>query len=502
MTLWMRMRALLCLLFISIELFGQTDELDSLQHQLAAAPTVEARIDLLNKLSLAYSTLSLIRSEQLAKEALALAQPIGYAKGIASGYNALGICSSTRGNYNEGLDYFMQSLQLRESLGDLDAIASTHSNIARVFSYQHDYDRALEYALKAIEAKRKINNPLQLGLGYINLGGIYMNKKNYPLALTMFSSAHDLFEERKMTVQQGWALVDIARVYDAIENYPEALATAMRAQEKLDLNGDVFTTNELYRLIGSIYQHMGNRAQATRYLHRAIAMSDANDDSNGRISARRQLADAYKDAGMLDSALYYQGQCLDLNAEIFNSEKARQLATLEKVYQTESKDRELREKNDKLRFQAIVISIISVLMLVLAVLGYISYHYYRDKRKTAKELQMLNDEISNKHVEILVQTEQLAKANEEVRRINESLEQEVQHRSEKIRQQNEMLIEYAYFNAHNVRGPLARILGLAGLMESEPSVEMVKEYNVRLHQSALELDKVVREINNKLQYEH
>jgi len=497
----MRMRAILFLLFISAELFAQTDELDSLQQQLAQAPTVEARIEVLNELSLSYSTLSLTKSEQLAKEALSLAQPIGFGKGIASSYNTLGICSSIRGSYSEGLDYFMQALRIREGLGDQEAIANTLSNIARVFSYQHDYDRALEYALKAMDAKRKINSPTQLGLGYINIGGIYMNKKNYALALTMFSTAHDLFEARKMNVEQGWALAEIARVYDALENYAEALAMAARAQERLDPN-DVFTAAELFRLIGAIYQHMGNRAEASQYLRRAISMSDNNDDSNGRIMARRQLADTYKDAGMLDSALYYQEQCVVLNAEIFNTEKARQMATLEKVYQTESKDRELREKNDKLRFQAIVISIISVLLLVLAVLGYISYHYYRDKRKAAKELEKLNDEISNKHVEILVQSEQLAKANEEVRRINESLEQEVQHRSERIRQQNQMLIEYAYFNAHNVRGPLARILGLAGLMESEPSVDLVKEYNVRIHQSALELDKVVREINNKLQYEH
>lgn len=497
----MRMKVILFLLLISANVFGQNDALDSLQRQLADAPSVEARIDVLNELSHKYSAISLTKSEQLAKEALALAQPIGYSHGISGSYNNLGICASIRGAYTEGLDYFMQALRLRESSPDQASRASTLSNISRVFAYQHDYDRALEYAMQSLEASRKLGNPGQLGHAYINVGGIYMSKKNYPLALTMFTTANDLFEARKLIVQQGWALMEIARVYDALGNYPEALATSMRAKEKIKMEDDVFTAAELFRLIGSIYHHMQNRTEANHYLRQAITMADRNDDSNGRILGRRQLADMYKDVGLLDSALFYQDQCLMLNAEIFNSEKARQLATLEKVYQTESKDRELREKTDKLRFQATVISIISVLMIVLAVLGYISYHYYRDKRKSARELEKLNDEISNKHVEILFQSEELAKVNQEVRRINESLEQEVLNRSEKIRQQNQMLIEYAYFNAHNVRGPLARILGLAGLMESEPSAELVKEYNVRMHQSALELDKVVREINNKLQYE-
>src|SRR5689334_577338 len=140
---------LCCLLFISVNAFGQTELLDSLQRELAQAPSIEVRIDLLNKLSQTYSTLSLTKSEQLAKDALALAQPIGYGAGISSSFNTLGIVYSIRGAYAEGLDYFMQALRLRERAADQSAIASTLANIAGVFRYQHDYDRALDYALRA-----------------------------------------------------------------------------------------------------------------------------------------------------------------------------------------------------------------------------------------------------------------------------------------------------------------------------------------------------------------
>lgn len=495
------MKAIFCLLLITATVYGQNPDLDSLEKRLASAPTVENRIDILNKLSHTYSTLSIGRAEQLAKEALHLSQSLNYARGIASSYNNLGICYSIRGDYAAGLDYFIQSLRLRQSMNDPATVASTLSNIARVFRYQHDYDQALEYGLQALDASRSVNNPVQLGHAYINVGNIYMDKKNFPLALTMFSTANDLFETRSLKVEQGWALLEIARVYDALGNYPEALSTALRAEKVIDAKHDVFSALELLQLTGSIYHHMGKLIEGKRLLQRAIAMADSSNDSNGRITSRRKLADMYRENGKLDSALHYQDQCLSLNAQIFNIEKARQLADLEKIYQTESKDRELSDKNQQLRFQTTVISIISVLLLVLAVLGYMSYHYYVEKRRSARKLEKLNDEISNKHVEMLYQAEQLSKANEQVRRINESLEQEVQNRSNKIRQQNQMLIEYAYFNAHNVRGPLARILGLAGLMQAETSVELIKEYNTRLHESALELDLVVREINTKLQYD-
>jgi signal transduction histidine kinase len=64
-----------------------------------------------------------------------------------------------------------------------------------------------------------------------------------------------------------------------------------------------------------------------------------------------------------------------------------------------------------------------------------------------------------------------------------------------------MLIEYAYSNAHNVRGPLARILGLASLMSREDDPELLKEYTTFMYVSAQELDNVIRDINVKLQDE-
>jgi signal transduction histidine kinase len=65
---------------------------------------------------------------------------------------------------------------------------------------------------------------------------------------------------------------------------------------------------------------------------------------------------------------------------------------------------------------------------------------------------------------------------------------------------NKKLIEYAYFNAHEVRGPLARILGLAYLVKSRPEdnpLDMIE----KIEFSANELDKVIRDINQSLSNE-
>ena len=294
-------------------------------------------------------------------------------------------------------------------------------------------------------------------------------------------------------------MMKIGKVLAAEGKYREALESCFAGMNLLDLMSDRFSAIEMYETIGAIYSQMDDQKNASHYLHRAIYLADEGNDSNGRMYARLHLSEMFKKFHQYDSALLYKDQYLKLHGEIFNSEKSKQLATLEKIYQTEKKDQLLELRNQKIKSQSIIISIISVLLIVLAVLGVIIFRYYRDKKKSIAMLEKLNKEISEKHEEIVTQSEDLAKANREISRMNESLELEVMQRTEKIETQSRKLIEYAYSNAHNVRGPLARILGLSMLMANETVESRIMEYNTHLHESALELDVIIREMTLRLQ---
>jgi tetratricopeptide (TPR) repeat protein len=495
------MKKLLFLVIVTINLQAQVDSPDSLQKALEKAPTEEARVDLINKLSHFYSQFSLESAEQLAQEALERAEAIDYQKGIAASYNNLGICHAIRGDYTQGLDYFITALRIREEENDLLNVSHTLNNIARLFTYQKDFEKALEYSKKSIEVLQKIDDPRAVGLAHIALGSIYLSKDDNVQATKMFTEARTIFAEKNLKVEEGWALMKIANTLESEGKYEEALESCFSAMNFLDLKSDLFTAIEMYETIGTIYSKMGNQKEASSYLHQAIRLADDRNDSNGRMSARLKLSGMFKRFKQYDSALYYNEAYQVLNSEIFNSERSRQLAALEKIYQSEKKDRLLELKNQEIRSQSIIISIISALLLVLTILGFIIYRYYHDKKQSIETLENLNKEISDKHEEILSQSEDLAKANKEISRMNESLELEVTQRTKKIETQSRLLIEYAYSNAHNVRAPLARILGLSMLMANETSVIRIKEYNERMHESALELDVVIREMTNRLQEE-
>jgi signal transduction histidine kinase len=127
--------------------------------------------------------------------------------------------------------------------------------------------------------------------------------------------------------------------------------------------------------------------------------------------------------------------------------------------------------------------------------------------------------------EVRIQLETEAQRNKELKRLNTQLKaqkqmlykiiqelyekekenllksEELIAQKEEIELQNQKLLEYAFFNAHKVRGPLARILGLVYLLKREADkIGFVDndQYLEKLSESANELDIAVREMSHYL----
>ncbi len=114
----------------------------------------------------------------------------------------------------------------------------------------------------------------------------------------------------------------------------------------------------------------------------------------------------------------------------------------------------------------------------------------RDQNKKLEDLVLKRTkELNEKYNQIALQKE-------EIESLNESLEEQVRQRTEKLSIQNERLRDYAFFNAHKVRGPLARILGMVALFHNNALEK--DQIILNIDSCAKELDKVIKDINNRL----
>jgi signal transduction histidine kinase len=78
---------------------------------------------------------------------------------------------------------------------------------------------------------------------------------------------------------------------------------------------------------------------------------------------------------------------------------------------------------------------------------------------------------------------------------NENLEEEIQKRTKELVDYNHQLEQFAFISSHNLRSPIARILGLGNLLELTVDTADESVIKKNLVHEARELDRVVKELS-------
>jgi signal transduction histidine kinase len=118
-----------------------------------------------------------------------------------------------------------------------------------------------------------------------------------------------------------------------------------------------------------------------------------------------------------------------------------------------------------------------------------------------KQLVSFRERITHRHHQLQNLAGMLEEQNvklrlkqEETLSINENLESIVEERVKVIEEKNRQLEEYAFINAHLLRAPLCRILGILDLMEKEQSGEDL----AKVKEKAIDIDHIIRRINETM----
>ncbi|MFZ6012923.1 MAG: ATP-binding protein, partial [Bacteroidota bacterium] len=185
-----------------------------------------------------------------------------------------------------------------------------------------------------------------------------------------------------------------------------------------------------------------------------------------------------------------------------------------------------KQQNSRIKTYNISISILLFLLLMVAIQLYL----IRNKRN--KLLTQHNATISRMNTEITTQNEELVSINEQLndrtnelheqnlkmasvqeiireqndklRLYNKNLEDEVERRTKEIMQNNSRLLDYneqmekfTYAISHNLRAPIARLLGLVNVVDYASAADQ-KYILEKIKESSLNLDDVIKDLSRIL----
>lgn len=142
----------------------------------------------------------------------------------------------------------------------------------------------------------------------------------------------------------------------------------------------------------------------------------------------------------------------------------------------------------KIVYRSQLISFIINTIAIALVMNIFKIYLDRERKKLVFKITKL-DQI-NKEIEH--QNQVLESNQEEIKRIQTNLQQIIKERTREIEAGNKRLVEYAFINAHLVRAPLANLMGLSELMNSDDPdlMELQKKMEV--------LDTTIRKIGGIL----
>lgn len=433
------------------------------------------------------------------KQALTLATSQNDEPQIAYAYNNSGRLFFDQGNIARSEESYSKALALFEKLHDSTGIAYVYLNLAHLYTYQKEYDKAEKFFLRVYHIRSRLSGkPITSSL--LQLGIFYRETGQFEKSNAYFNRADSMCEVKHDEISRAEASIQLAENYLTEGHLDMADKFGNRGLFYSQKNRLTRDLPRSYLTMGKIYFAKKDYGKAKEYFEKVIEGRKLARDFTLSMNAHFFLGQIYsKVSGQKEHELKNQNQYLMLRDSLKEQELAKQIARLKFQFKMELEQK--KKENELLKTielsNATIIKKQQMLNLIygvsLVIFIGIAFLLYR----TVRLKQRHNNELAEKQEEILLQSEKLAHQNIEMEKINENLERLVDERTRTIKEQHERLIDFAYFNSHQIRGPLARILGLISIVDLEFKGAF-GPYTQMLTEAGVELDVAIRKVNELL----
>lgn len=306
-----------------------------------------------------------------------LAEKTGDKNAFSVIYNTYGLYTLNYSlNYNKALDYFMQAMECADEIENKRRYIVILNNLAHTNTLRAD-TAGLKYALEVYETGKKTDNKFFIYAGAGNSTAQYLLRKDYKTALQYIEEAVALSAdfEGKGEVYTLYAdvLAALGRDKEAERYYHLALETVPYE--------DAAAVAGLCRSYGNYLMDKKLYAQAAEVYRRGIEISLENDHYLYRHTLYLGLSEAYGKLGNKDEEIRNFRIYHSLSDSIFNAEKERSLNEMWVKYETEKRQKELKDKELLLvkESRKLQVSVLIILLLVIAA-GAFLLLYHRKNR--------------------------------------------------------------------------------------------------------------------------
>lgn len=320
--------------------------------------------------------------------------------GHAQILNNMGILYARQIKYPQALENFEKALEIQTALGDREGIFQCLNNISGVYQEMGSYDNAIELLIKSSTIAKEIGSKAYIANTLGNLGVAYSQKGDFDRAMSSFNQAYTNAEFISDYTEMANNLNNMGNIFIKTQKFQTALSYFLQAYDLSQKVENIHLRNTCLNKLGEIYMELGELEKAIFYLEKSASLSLENKLFHQQAHAYRLLHEVYAQTGNFKKAYNYSLLLNNINDSIAQQKNISKTKELEIKFMAGVKQQEIEFLRKNSEIQDLVIKnqkklTISLITLGLVMLGFVLliYFRYQQKKKTALQLEKVNDSL-------------------------------------------------------------------------------------------------------------
>ncbi len=326
------------------------------------------------------------------KRFLALAQQMNDTLNIAIGFTNIAESYNDLGDEEKAIEFSLKGLAVIEKAGAAELKQDAYDNLQRIYFTRSEYGKSIEYGTKSVQIARELKAPQRIASALFNLSVAYNNNKEFDKAIAASNEVVTISRANGDDRVVAYGLSNLCDVNIKLKNIPAALnyelesfALAKKVQDR-DMEATTLTG------LAMCYLQQKEYAKAQDYAAQAVKLHDELGNMSGKVSATKVLADIAFATGDPAKGYAYELFCDEYEQQHINQVLSKQSSDLEKKYETEKKETQIKKLEAEKTVQQLTISkknILNYILLggaaVLLMVSLLAYRNYKQKQKLQQQ---------------------------------------------------------------------------------------------------------------------
>ncbi|UII32011.1 tetratricopeptide repeat protein [Fulvivirga ulvae] len=384
-------------------------------------------------------------------------------KGMIRAINERGIIFWGIGEYDKYLEEHLESLELSQRINYEPGMIDSYISLGSTYGILRNFEEAVFYYERAQKLASGSDNFSKLAVVYNQMGKLYRDFDRYDSAEVYFHLSRGLAVEEHDVNSQARAIHSLGELYYRQGHYERALKNYFIAQKLLEEIDNKRAEAIISNSIGITYFKMNDSNSAIAHLKKGVEQGRTVGSISNESEAAELLSRIYQSKGNYEQALVYYQYFKELSDDINKSLRVSELARLEMQYQYDKEKQEvLFEKEQenlinlaRIEEQKAWLYLLVGGVIILLLISVFIFVYHQLKQRTAKGLLL--------------------------------------ERQLKIEKLNNEMEELIYRTSHDLKAPIATILGITNLVSRTATPEQVPYFKM-IEGTIRKQEKVIRDI--------